>query len=168
MDLAPQSSHGETISIRGIHGWSNGTLYPLGDGDALVIGRSRSCDISLRRTEGYLDQPRQNRDHDVDFNTVSRRHVRIKLVRSVLIIEDLSTNGTWINGERLENRIDVDISRGPIELRLGNRETFRIGGRTDSSQPALDVRGPGSSSNVRSPSSSQDWGRRPASGISRP
>ena len=102
-----------SLSIHGIHGWVNGAHYPLADGDTLVIGRSRSCDISLRRTEGYLDQPRRVRDGDVDFNTVSRRHLRLRLERNVLKVEDLSSNGTWVNGERLDHRVDVDVSRGP-------------------------------------------------------
>ena len=157
MDFDPHSEHGEVLSIHGIHGWSDGSLYPLANGDALIIGRSRSCDISLRHTVGYLDQPRRERDHDTDFNTVSRRHVRIRLKQKILIIEDLSSNGTWINGERVDHRMDIDISRGPIELRLGNRETFRIGSRHDSSQPALDARAHSSSSSQQAPASSRQW-----------
>jgi pSer/pThr/pTyr-binding forkhead associated (FHA) protein len=37
------------------------------------------------------------------FRTVSRRHARVTFVNGVWNIEDLeSTNGTWVNGRRLE------------------------------------------------------------------
>ena len=44
--------------------------------------------------------------------------------------EDLSTNGSYFNGDSLENEIKVDLSRGPCEVRLGTRETFADLGAT--------------------------------------
>jgi uncharacterized RDD family membrane protein YckC len=58
-------------------------LYSL-DGPRLVVGRSRSCDIRLRD------------------DTVSRLHAALVWRGGTLILEDLgSSNGTWVNGERV-------------------------------------------------------------------
>ena len=51
-----------------------------GRGVDVVIGRSRSCDISLRRCAIYLKTPPAQRDNDHDFNTVSRRHCELMIV----------------------------------------------------------------------------------------
>ncbi len=47
----------------------------------------------------------------VDSTRISRRHVQIKVLSSGTIIEDMgSTNGTWINGQRLTDarRLNTD------------------------------------------------------------
>ncbi len=65
-----------------------GVLRPLGGGDPvpllkqeLVVGRRASCDICL------------------DFNNISGKHCKLRLVNNVWHVRDLgSTNGTTING----------------------------------------------------------------------
>ncbi len=58
-------------------------VYSL-DGPRLVVGRSRSCDIRLRD------------------DTVSRLHAALVWRGGTLVLEDLgSSNGTWVNGERV-------------------------------------------------------------------
>ena len=135
--------------LRGIHGWVDGERYHLTGDNAVVIGRSRSCDISLRRIVAYLDQPAGDRDNDHDFNTVSRRHIRIELDGTNATIEDLSTNGSYVNGELLSAPMTVSLSESPCEVRLGTRETFRLSLAEESSsvtadkpQPDSDVRQP--------------------------
>jgi pSer/pThr/pTyr-binding forkhead associated (FHA) protein len=55
------------------------------DGDAVVIGRSRWCDVRIPSAR------------------VSRRHCCLVLSGDELLVRDLgSTNGTWINGRRVE------------------------------------------------------------------
>jgi pSer/pThr/pTyr-binding forkhead associated (FHA) protein len=47
------------------------------------------------------------------FRTVSRRHARVTFVNGVWNIEDLeSTNGTWVNGRRLEPKERCPLSGG--------------------------------------------------------
>lgn len=54
------------------------------DGPRLVVGRSRSCDVRLRD------------------DTVSRLHAALVWRGGTLVLEDLgSSNGTWVNGERV-------------------------------------------------------------------
>ena len=103
----------------GTAGIVQGESFVLAPGIAVVIGRSRSCDISLRRTAGYIKAPADSRDTDHDFNTVSRRHARVEVTEAVVRIEDLSTNGTFVNGRRVESvllKTGDEIRLGPVLL----------------------------------------------------
>ena len=110
----------------GTAGIVQGESFVLAPGVAVVIGRSRSCDISLRRTAGYLKAPSDSRDVDHDFNTVSRRHARVEVGPGRARIEDLSTNGTFVNGDHLSGSIEIDLANGVCALRLGTRESFDL------------------------------------------
>jgi len=74
-----------------------GILKPIGGGDPipltkaeLLIGRRRSCDISL------------------DFNNISGKHCQLRLINSVWHVRDLgSTNGTSLNGLQLTSEHNV-------------------------------------------------------------
>ncbi|MEK7415320.1 MAG: FHA domain-containing protein [Planctomycetota bacterium] len=112
--------------LLGIAGLVQGESYLLASGVAVVIGRSRSCDISLRRTTGYIKTPADVRDSDHDFNTVSRRHARVEIHDKKVRIEDLSTNGTYVNGTQLSGSTEVDLGNGICNLRLGTRESFDL------------------------------------------
>jgi pSer/pThr/pTyr-binding forkhead associated (FHA) protein len=110
----------------GTAGMVLGECFILNNGSDLVVGRSRSCDISLRRANGYLKAASEARDSDHEFNTVSRRHVRIQVTNTVIKISDLSTNGTFCNDEPVQQSKEVDVSKGTYTLRLGTREAFQI------------------------------------------
>lgn len=121
------SSGSATAILRGVRGWVDGERYHLSAGSSVVIGRSRSCDISLRRIVAYLERPAGERDNDHDFNTVSRRHLRIDFDGHSITVEDLSTNGSYCNGELLTAPLSVEITDSPVQLRLGTRECFELG-----------------------------------------
>lgn len=126
-DLVLDEPGGPAIPVlSGIQGWVEGERYVLKDGDAVVIGRSRECDISMRRITGYLERPPGDRDNDHDFNTVSRKHVRIKVKGTAITIEDLSSNGTYCDNQVLRKEMTHDLAKGPLRLRLGTRETFSL------------------------------------------
>lgn len=110
----------------GTAGWVDGELFVLKDGDAVVIGRSRSCDISLRRIVAYLDRSPGERDADHDFNTVSRRHLRLTVSGTTATLEDLSTNGSFCDDQGVEETTEATIGDDGLALRLGTRETFRL------------------------------------------
>lgn len=103
-----------------------GECFLLDQGVDLIIGRSRSCDISLRRTTAYLKTPPAARDSDHDFNTVSRRHLRLLVTDASAALQDLSTNGTFYNGEPLKDLMKVDLNSGACTIRLGTRESFQL------------------------------------------
>ena len=53
--------------------------------DSLVVGRSSSCDVTLHEP------------------SVSRRHAEVRCVDGTFVLSDLhSSNGTWLNGRRVE------------------------------------------------------------------
>ena len=55
--------------------------------------------------ETQLVVGRVSGDLTIDDPLVSRRHAVIRVAAGVLEVEDLgSLNGTWVNGERLEDR----------------------------------------------------------------
>jgi len=110
----------------GTAGLVAGECYVLKEGADVVVGRSRACDISLRRTPGYLKAPAATRDADHDFNTVSRRHLRLQVHDSIVRLQDMSTNGTFCDDEQLHEAREVDLSGGAHIVRLGTRECFQM------------------------------------------
>src|SRR5882724_4578588 len=80
----PSSSH-PRFGLRFISGKYQGGEYALAEGQEIVIGRSSELDMVLVE------------------EMVSRKHARIALTDGVINIEDLgSTNGTFVNGEKVD------------------------------------------------------------------
>jgi serine phosphatase RsbU (regulator of sigma subunit) len=77
-------------------GHALGRLYPLSAG-VCTLGRDTTCEI-----------------HDVFDNDqkVSRRHANIRFIDGRFVLENLSRNGTWLNGQRID---------GPAALGDGDR-----------------------------------------------
>jgi pSer/pThr/pTyr-binding forkhead associated (FHA) protein len=72
-------------ALRFISGKYQGGEYPLAEGQEIVIGRSSELDMVLVE------------------EMVSRKHARIALSDGVINIEDMgSTNGTFVNGEKVQ------------------------------------------------------------------
>ena len=116
-------------TLIGIEGLVKGEVFPLDSGNEIIVGRSRSCDISLRKLESYRNMDSDDRDNDHDFNTVSRSHIRIQVVKENHVrFEDISTNGTYWNDQLITEPVDVDLSdpNGDTIIRLGARESFRL------------------------------------------
>jgi pSer/pThr/pTyr-binding forkhead associated (FHA) protein len=74
----------QKLALRFISGKYQGGEYPLGLQAEIVVGRSSDLDMVLVE------------------DMVSRRHARIACTETQIIIEDLgSTNGTFVNGEKI-------------------------------------------------------------------
>jgi len=74
-----------SLALRFISGKYQGGEFPLEEGKEIVIGRSSDLDMVLVE------------------EMVSRRHARIRMGGGVISIEDLgSTNGTFVNGEKIQ------------------------------------------------------------------
>jgi pSer/pThr/pTyr-binding forkhead associated (FHA) protein len=83
-----------SLALRFISGKYQGGEFPLTEGQEIVIGRSSELDMVLVE------------------EMVSRRHARIQVNPGRITIEDLgSTNGTFVNGERITQ----------VELKEGDR-----------------------------------------------
>lgn len=81
-------------------------------GNVIVLGRDPEC------------------DHVLDYPMVSWRHARITRDGSSLIVEDLnSSNGTFVNGERIRERTEVKpgdvVGLGSYQFLLGADGCFR-------------------------------------------
>src|SRR3954447_22058527 len=80
----PKASPSRTLALRFISGKYQGGEFPLGAQPEIVVGRSSELDMVLVE------------------DMVSRRHARIECGEQI-VIEDLgSTNGTFVNGEKIK------------------------------------------------------------------
>jgi hypothetical protein len=72
------------LALRFISGKYQGGEFPLGQSQEIIVGRASDLDMVLVE------------------DMVSRRHARIAVNESQIVIEDLgSTNGTFVNGEKI-------------------------------------------------------------------
>jgi pSer/pThr/pTyr-binding forkhead associated (FHA) protein len=105
-----------------------GVRRVLDPGDSIVVGRSRSCDISLRRSRGFQAHPDPERllDSD-DFRRVSRVHCEISFAKDGTVeIRDLSRNGTEVDGTRVVGRRVVEPNGDRVAVKLANGHFGRL------------------------------------------
>lgn len=87
-------------------------VRPLSDGDSLLVGRSEGCAL-------VMDDP-----------SVSRIHARIWSEGGTCLVEDLgSTNGTFVNGERLRPLECAGCAHGSIVRFGGSFLRVEVGNR---------------------------------------
>ena len=113
--------------ISGRGGVLEGIRRILRPGMTLAIGRSRTCDISLRKAPGFLES-----EHPVamlrsdPFRKVSRVHCEIAfLLDGRVEIRDLSRNGTLVDGARVVNSCTLAEREDRVLIHVGDR---RLGG----------------------------------------
>jgi FHA domain len=105
-DVATSATGGRLVSL--VHG-RDFVIGPTG----IVIGRDASCDVVVPHAE------------------VSRRHAEIVPADAGYVLTDLSTNGVFVNGERV--KYSVLLGRGDV-IRLGSEE-FRFHADAAPAQP---------------------------------
>lgn len=120
-----QSPHapGAQLALRFISGKYQGGEFPLTEGVVVVVGRSSDLDMVLVE------------------EMVSRRHARIEMRGGVVHVEDLgSTNGTFVNGERIQHATLAEGDRlliGTSILKLVNLEERSPASRSNIQQAPL-------------------------------
>lgn len=115
------------LRIRGTRGYLDGETAVVSPGEAWVIGRSRACDLSLRKSRRWVDSGRPESEAEQEFKAVSRRHVRIRVVDDGQAeIEGLGRNGTYVDGVRIDRVLLTDLRERAHELRLGPEETATL------------------------------------------
>ncbi len=112
------------LTIRGAGGILEGVRRMLEPGATLVVGRSRTCHLSLRRTRGFAragDKAELLRSPA--FRRVSRVHCEIAYLPDGRVeIRDLSQNGTIIDGRRLDRPYVYTPGDAPLRLVLADPE----------------------------------------------
>ncbi len=116
------TTHAPRLLVAGTGKMLTGVRRILRPGDSIVVGRSRSCDISLRRSRAFQIHPDPVRllESD-DFRRVSRVHCEIAFGEDGQVeIRDLSRNGTQVDGARVEGRCVLDPSEDRVKVDLAN------------------------------------------------
>jgi len=116
-----------TLVLVGVDGLVEGEIFQIKQGEEIIVGRSRSCDISLRKCFKYLSLDPEERNKNKHFQTVSRKHLKIIFINPEHIeIENLGANGSFIDGTKVDRVIITDIKDQSHEMVLGTKEKFRL------------------------------------------
>jgi hypothetical protein len=111
------------LLLHGREGIGAGERVKVNLGETVHLGRGSRCAYSLKKTPRYL----KDRDGDraairgsLAYRTVSRRHCRLSYVApDRLELENLSPNGTFLDGHRFDRVVLDDVRRKVHTLRLG-------------------------------------------------
>ena len=118
---------GGMLLVVGVDGMVEGEVFRVPAGSQVVVGRSRWCDISLRKCLKYLSLDPEERARNKHFQTVSRQHLQISVEGPEHVeLENLGANGSTCDGEALEKRTLTDLAEGAHEIVLGTKETLRL------------------------------------------
>ncbi|HEY3320172.1 MAG TPA: FHA domain-containing protein [Planctomycetota bacterium] len=114
-------------TLIGIRGHFKGEVFPLEYGKTMVIGRSRTADFSIKRTERYRAQTPEERESDEAAHTVSAKHFQITMynLRSIEV-KNLSPNGTRLDGQPVETVVLEDLSSRSHKIAFGLEEVFSL------------------------------------------
>lgn len=111
------------MRLAGREGICAGERLKVSLGETVYVGRSRSCHLSLKKTPAFLrdrDGERARIRSSRAYRCTSRRHVRISYVAAdVVEVENLSPNGTFLDGHRVDRVLLHDVRRAVHEIRLG-------------------------------------------------
>ncbi len=127
------------LLVAGHGGVLAGERRALLPGSTLVVGRSRTCQLSLRRCRAFLRlrSPRQRALlASAGFQRVSRVHCEIAYLPDARVeIRDLSRNGTLVDGRRLTRPLVLVPGDASIEVVLADpvHGSLRIEFETDRS-----------------------------------
>jgi pSer/pThr/pTyr-binding forkhead associated (FHA) protein len=113
------------LLLRGLEGIGCGETVKVNLGETVFAGRSRRCQYSLKKTPAYLlaeDGERERLRASLAYRATSRRHCRITyLSPDVAEVENLSANGTIVDGHRVDKVLLQDVRKAVHEIRLGPR-----------------------------------------------
>ena len=130
----------DRILLEGMAGLFAGERYLLGPGVSVVVGRSRSCDASVTRTQAYQRIGGRVLNQSRGFLRMSRRHFEVVFESDQLIrIRDLSTNGIEVDGHRVRETVFTleDLADHAVVIRFAEGETMHVAcadpGRADAS-----------------------------------
>lgn len=111
----------------GIAGHVKNVRYPLEYGKTVVVGRSRSVDLSLQQMDSYLNMTDKEREEDRAVRTVSGRHFEVTMynLKAVEIV-NLSPNGTYVDGKPVDRLLVDDLAQKSHEIAFGLAERMKL------------------------------------------
>jgi pSer/pThr/pTyr-binding forkhead associated (FHA) protein len=109
--------------LEGREGICAGERLKVSLGETVYVGRSRTCQLSLKKTPAFLrdrDGARGRIRTSRAYRSTSRRHVRIAYLDDDDVeVENLSRNGTYVDGHRVDRILLRDARHATHEIRLG-------------------------------------------------
>lgn len=123
-----KTGEGPTLLVKGVKGFLAGEEREVAVGEVLVVGRSRSADFSVRKARKLVERADAVEVMGTEaFLSVSRKHVRIHYMHPDLIeIQDLSSNGTYLDGRKVDCVAVTDLKQRSHILALGAVERLVI------------------------------------------
>jgi hypothetical protein len=103
-----------------------GESFLLTGGAEYIVGRSRSCAVSLQRAPRFLALNENDQKSLPHFNSVSRQHLKIKIIGDQALLENMSPYGSWCNEKRFDGTQEVTLDTKPINLRICPSESFNL------------------------------------------
>ncbi|MHC4660434.1 MAG: FHA domain-containing protein [Planctomycetota bacterium] len=120
-----RESENRLLLVKGTDGFIKDEEFVVHPGGSIIIGRSRSCDISLRNTRRYQAFKGNRETVDLRFRTVSRKHLKLNFNGpNEIEIEDMSSNGTYLDGEKIKHAVIRDLSKREHSVLIGVEERF--------------------------------------------
>jgi len=114
-------------TLVGVSGHVEEEEFPLEYGKSIIVGRSRSADLSMRRMSSYYEMSEEDLEKDTAFRTVSGRHFEITMYnRGSIEIVNLSPNGTKVDGEQVDKVILEDVETKAHTIEIGADEKFSL------------------------------------------
>jgi pSer/pThr/pTyr-binding forkhead associated (FHA) protein len=111
------------LVLKGVEGIGRDERVKISLGESVDVGRSRHCGWSLKKSVRYLKDRGGDRDairESLAFRTVSRRHCRITYLAADLVeVVNLSPNGTFVDGHRVDRVVLDDCRRAVHRIQLG-------------------------------------------------
>lgn len=111
----PRKDPDVKLRVHGLDGGFQGHERVLEIGEALVVGRSRGCDFFPQIKEGGITTQAEV----VRLRRMSRRHCKVSFCSPDHIeVEDLSRNGTIVDGRRVDRLIlrDLHLRAATIDI----------------------------------------------------
>jgi pSer/pThr/pTyr-binding forkhead associated (FHA) protein len=111
------------VFLKGVGDGLDGQTVKISLGESITCGRSRHCGWSLKRTPLYLKDQNGERESlraSLPWRATSRRHVRITYLAPDLVdVQNLSQNGTFVDGHLVDRIVLTDCRRQPHRIQMG-------------------------------------------------
>ncbi|RME83291.1 MAG: FHA domain-containing protein [Planctomycetota bacterium] len=116
------------LKLTGTDGLSKGEVFWIKKGEMVLMGRSHTCQLCLSDMKSYQELDPKDEISQTKFRTVDGKHLKIFFKNeNKVILEDLSKNGTYVDGEKLIGQLVLeDLEEKPYILLLGLEERFRM------------------------------------------